>query len=120
MEPLAPPPYTLDADALESECVVEYVRASGPGGQHRNKRETGIRLVHPPSGCMIMATERRSRLQNEGLAFERLIIRLAELNHVPIERVPTRVPARIRRARLSDKRRTGERKAGRRPPSADE
>jgi ribosome-associated protein len=101
---------------MVAESTVEYVRAGGPGGQHRNKRETGIRLVHLPSGLIIMATERRSRAQNESLAFERLRERLADLNYVPEARIPTRTPRRAKAARMDDKRRVGEKKKGRSRP----
>ncbi|MBT9554941.1 MAG: peptide chain release factor-like protein [Myxococcales bacterium] len=101
---------------MVAESTVEYVRAGGPGGQHRNKRETGIRLVHAPSGLIIMATERRSRAQNESLAFERLRERLADLNYVPEARIPTRTPRRAKAARMDDKRRVGEKKRGRSRP----
>lgn len=115
-----PPPYTLDRELLELECSVEAVRASGPGGQHRNRRETGIRLSHLPSEVVVMATERRSRKQNLEAAYERLIERLAELSHVPVPRVATKVPKRAVRARLASKRRASTTKAQRRPPTSEE
>lgn len=112
-------PFSTDREALEREAEVEFVRASGPGGQHRNKRETGVRLTHPPSGLTVMATERRSQARNRDLAFERLTARLLELNEVPKERKPTR-PSRSQKARrLDDKRKTAEKKQSRRPPGED-
>lgn len=112
-------PFSTDREALEREAEVEFVRASGPGGQHRNKRETGVRLTHPPSGLTVMATERRSQARNRDLAFERLTARLLELNEVPKERKPTR-PSRSQKARrLDDKRKTAEKKQSRRLPGED-
>jgi protein subunit release factor A len=113
------PPGDLGREALERESVVEYVRVRGPGGQHRNKRETGVRLHHGPSGIIVVATERRSRARNLDAAFERLAARLAELYCVPEERVPTRVPKRVKAVRVAEKRRVSARKALRRKP-ADE
>lgn len=107
-------PWPTDREALEAACEVTFVKASGPGGQHRNKRETGVRLVHPASGVVVMATERRSQARNRDLAFERMAERLAELNHVDPERVPTRVPRSAQEDRLQQKKRTGARKAARR------
>ena len=40
------PTHATDLDALIRDCDLSFVRDSGPGGQHRNKRETGVRLVH--------------------------------------------------------------------------
>jgi protein subunit release factor B len=110
------PPFATDRETLEREALVEFVRASGPGGQHRNKRETGVRLVHPPSGLTIMATERRSQAQNREVAFERLAERLAELDVEPRERVATAPPKAERRRRREQKERRAETKQLRRPP----
>lgn len=80
-----------DDDALLGECDVEPFRGSGPGGQHRNKTETGVRLLHRPSGLVVQASERRSRQQNLGVAVQRLRARLEELlAPPPPERRPTR------------------------------
>ena len=51
------------------DIVIQFLRASGPGGQHRNKTETGVRLRHIPTGIVVTATERRSRRQNLEVAF---------------------------------------------------
>lgn len=98
---------------------MEHVRASGPGGQHRNKRQTGVRLTHRPSGLVVVATERRSQAQNHGKALERLQARLDEQAQVPAERKPTRPTAGSRRARLLTKKRTSLTKALRRRPADD-
>jgi len=51
----------LPEAALLAECVEEFFIASGPGGQHRNKTESGVRLTHGPTGVTVSATERRSQ-----------------------------------------------------------
>lgn len=107
------PIYATDRETLELECEITFLKGSGPGGQHRNKRETGVRLVHPPSGVTVMATERRSQARNRDLAFERMVERLTGLNHRDEERVPTRVPRAAIRRRLTLKRRLSARKASR-------
>jgi len=48
------------------------IRGSGPGGQHRNKVATGVRLRHRASGAVGEATNSKSRLQNQAEAFRRL------------------------------------------------
>lgn len=99
--------YSTDRTSLEHDCDVEFFIASGPGGQHRNKVETGVRLIHRPSGVSVTATERRSQHANREVAFERMAMRLRELQRVKTPRRPTRPTATSRVRRLEAKRRTG-------------
>ncbi|XP_078181832.1 class I peptide chain release factor isoform X3 [Carex rostrata] len=41
---------TLSDDELMAQCEMDTYKSTGPGGQHRNKRETAVRLKHLPSG----------------------------------------------------------------------
>ena len=56
--------WSTDPEVLEKEVVWSFFRGGGPGGQHRNKVETGVRLFHPPSGITVTATEGRSQYRN--------------------------------------------------------
>jgi len=49
---------TQPDDKLLAACTVETCRGSGPGGQHRNKRDSAVRLTHKPTGVVAAATER--------------------------------------------------------------
>lgn len=91
--------YPIDRDSLERDCDIDYFIASGPGGQHRNKVETGVRLTHRPSGTVVTATERRSQRANREAAFERMAARLEAQQRVPTPRRPTKpsVESRLRR-----------------------
>ncbi|MDB6096170.1 MAG: peptide chain release factor-like protein [Francisellaceae bacterium] len=50
----------------------ESIQAGGPGGQHQNKTESAIRLIHIPTNIQIVAREERSQHQNKKLALARL------------------------------------------------
>ena len=99
--------------ALAAECEETFFTAGGPGGQHRNKTESGVRLAHRPTGVVVTATERRSQAQNRGVALERLRARLGLLARRPKPRRATKPTRGSRERRLSEKRRRGERKADR-------
>ena len=105
--PLVPPPYATDRDVLEREVVVDVFRASGPGGQHVNRTESALRLTHPPSGVVVIAQDSPSQHRNREIAFERLIERLARLNHVPKKRVPTRPTLASKKRRIEGKKGRG-------------
>ena len=98
--------YHLDEAARErllGQCEVTTFRASGPGGQHRNRRESAVRLHHLPSGIVVVATERRSQHQNKAVALERLARKLAAAARVRRKRVPTKATAAARERRLKEK-----------------
>ena len=97
--------YPTDRDSLERDCDLEFFIASGPGGQHRNKVETGVRLTHRPSGISVTATERRSQHANREVAYERMADRLEEMQHISPPRKPTRPTPASRERRLEAKRR---------------
>lgn len=54
------------------DCKVDEFSSGGPGGQNVNRRSTGIRISHPPSGAVGKSTEERSQLQNKRTAFRRM------------------------------------------------
>jgi hypothetical protein len=60
-----------DAQLLE-QCAVDTYRASGPGGQKRNKTSSAVRLRHRPSGLRVIAEESRSQHANRVRALRRL------------------------------------------------
>lgn len=70
-------PAAADPEQLMRECTVERVRRSGPGGQRRNKVETGVVLRHRPTGIEAQAGERRSQDENRRVALKRLRVKLA-------------------------------------------
>jgi protein subunit release factor B len=102
--------YPTDREALERDSDIEFFIAGGPGGQHRNKVETGVRLHHRPSGITVTAVERRSQHANREAAFERLAQRLEDMQRVETPRVATRPTQASRVRRLDMKKRASIRK----------
>src|SRR5437867_7708456 len=65
--------WSLQTDQqLLAQCEVDTYRASGPGGQKRNKTSSAVRLRHPPSGLIVIAEESRSQHENKARALKRL------------------------------------------------
>jgi protein subunit release factor B len=54
------------------DCEVQTFRAGGKGGQNQNKRDTGVRIIHHPSGARGESREERTQLQNKKKAFRRM------------------------------------------------
>lgn len=105
---------SLPDAALLAECEESFYVGGGPGGQHRNKTESAVRLVHPPTGVVVTATERRSQPQNRGAALERLRERLTALAKKPKPRRPTKPTRGSQERRIAAKKQRGEKKAARR------
>lgn len=59
-------------DALIAQCEVDRYRASGPGGQHRNKTESAVRLRHKLTGVSAIGEDSRSQSENKLHAVRRL------------------------------------------------
>ena len=104
----------LDDDALLAQCEVQAYRASGPGGQHRNKAETAVRLVHLPSGVTVEGKDERSRTQNLRIALARLREKLERRAYRPPPRRPTRPTRAAQQRRVESKKKQAAKKALRR------
>jgi ribosome-associated protein len=108
--PLRSRHFATDVATLEKEVIVEPYRAPGPGGQRKNRKETAVRLTHPPSGITVVASERRSQAQNREVAFDRLIKKLAQLNRPRKRRIPTKPSAGAIRKQLEKKEKLSQKK----------
>jgi len=63
---------SLTEAQLLAQCDVDTYRASGPGGQKRNKTSSAVRLRHGPTGLIVIAEESRSQYDNKAKALVRL------------------------------------------------
>jgi len=100
----------------EKDIRIDYFRGSGPGGQHRNTSETGVRITHLPTGIVVTATESRSRNMNLQRGMARLEDKLAATKRRRRPRVPTKPSRSSVRRRLEKKKQLGEKKRGRQKP----
>jgi ribosome-associated protein len=130
-----------DLSIDESELEEQFVRASGPGGQNVNKLSSAVQLRFglaasaslPPEikqraarlagrrltrdGVLVIIAQRfRSQERNRADARERLVALLRKAAEPQPIRRPTKMPTGARRRRLADKKKRGERKAGRGTP----
>jgi protein subunit release factor B len=112
--------YPTDRESLDRDCDMSFFVAGGPGGQHRNKVATGVRLVHRPSGTVVTATERRSQAANREVAFARMAARLQAASERQAPRIATRPRAAAVAQRRKLKQRRSEVKQARRQGHDDD
>jgi hypothetical protein len=74
----------LNDEQLLAQCEFDRFRASGPGGQKRNKTESAVRLRHRPTGLQGEANESRSQHENRASALRRLRLDFALALRAPV------------------------------------
>jgi len=82
-------------DALIRESEVDRYRASGPGGQHRNKTESAVRLRHKLSGVSAIGEDSRSQAENKLHAVRRLRAAIALEVREPVAEPSPRLLAMV-------------------------
>lgn len=100
----------------ETDLKFEFYRGSGPGGQHRNVTESGVRIRHIPTGIVVQACENRSQARNREIALERLRQILERRARREKKRVATSIPRSQKEKRVDEKKRRSQTKRLRTPP----
>jgi protein subunit release factor A len=106
-------------EALLGECDVQVFRATGPGGQSVNTTDSAVRLIHRPSGLVVVARRERSQLRNKGDALKRLRVKLVDAQRVRPKRHKTKPSRAAVQRRLTAKSQLSAKKATRRSKPED-
>ncbi len=77
---------TKDFKIDPRDIRIDVYRASGPGGQYVNRRESAVRITHIPSGIMTTSQAARTQIENRGNAMKILLARLLEKKREKEER----------------------------------
>ena len=108
-----------DEDLL-AECDVQVFRATGPGGQSVNTTDSAVRLVHRPTGVVVVCRRERSQLRNKLACIRRLRERVADAQRVRAPRVKTKPSRAAVAQRLASKAKLSAKKIARRKPTAEQ
>ena len=71
-----PKPKSAQIKIGPDDLKIDFYRASGPGGQYVNKRETAVRITHSPTGLVVTSQTERNQLRNKENALAILEARL--------------------------------------------
>ncbi len=69
----------VEIEVKDSDLIIETCKSSGAGGQHINKTESAIRLIHKPTGIVIECQNERSQFQNKEKALKLLKTKLYDM-----------------------------------------
>ena len=62
----------LESICTDGDIIFEKFHSGGKGGQHVNKVESGVRLIHKPTGITVTSTDERSQFMNKKIAMKKL------------------------------------------------
>ena len=73
-------PDEVDEKITEDKIRIEKFHSGGPGGQHVNKTESGVRIIHIPTGITVSSIKERSQFMNKQDALKKLSAVLKQTN----------------------------------------
>ena len=94
--------------------------AGGKGGQHQNKTESAVRLIHRPTGLTVVCRDERSQYLNKTRALEQLTEKLRKRSFRQKPRIETKVPRAEKRKRKLNKKIAGIKKVLRKRPEIED
>jgi peptide chain release factor 1 len=102
-----PKPKLAEIKVRPEDLRIDFYRASGPGGQYVNRRETAVRITHLLTGIVVTSQTERNQLQNKENALAILEARLLEKKEVEeLEKMGEKRKAQIKWAQRAEKIRT--------------
>jgi len=88
---------------LLAECAMQAFKASGKGGQHVQKTDSAVRLIHIPSGIRVTSQQERSQYLNKKICVEKIRKKLALRARKRKKRIPTKKSKGLRERELRQK-----------------
>ena len=80
-----PEPEEVDVDIQPDDLRIDTMRAGGAGGQHVNKTESAVRIVHLPTNTTVVCMDEKSQHKNRARAMRILRSKLFELERMRID-----------------------------------
>jgi len=100
-------PKKMEIKIRPEDLKIDFYRASGPGGQYVNRRETAVRITHLPTGLAVASQTERSQLQNKENAMAILEAKLLEQREKgALEKLDAKRRTQIKGAERAEKIRT--------------
>lgn len=104
-------------DELLEQCDITTFRSSGKGGQHVNKTESAVRLLHRQTGIVVISRKERSQYLNKKECLNNLRKKLEKMRTVSPLRIATKIPSSAKKERIETKIKTARKKELRKRPS---
>lgn len=107
-------------EELLMQCKVTAFRSSGSGGQHVNVTDSAVRLMHIPTGIVVMSQKGRSQFANKKDCIQKLRKIVDKLNYCAPKRIPTKIPKSVKNKDMAKKAKHSQKKKLRSLSSSDE